>query len=56
MNNENIQVYNKLIDFLDANIETNKNICFGVVYNHFRLDLISEADFIYIMTHYFIND
>lgn len=47
--------YNNLIEFLDTNIFNNKSLCFGVVYSNFKTNLINEEDFLYIMTHYFLN-
>ncbi len=51
-----IKNYNNLIDFLEVNIFNNKALCFGVVYSNFKTNLIIEEDFLYIMTHYFLNN
>lgn len=51
-----IKSYNNLIEFLDTNIFNNKILCFGVVYSNFKTNLINEEDFLYIMTHYFLNN
>lgn len=50
-----VKNYNNLIEFLDTNI-FNKDLCFGVVYSNFKTNLINEEDFLYIMTHYFLNN
>lgn len=57
MTNEEKQVknYNNLIDFLETNIIHNQSLCFGVVYNNFKTKQINEEDFLFIMTHYFLD-
>lgn len=51
-----IKSYNNLIDFLEVNIFSGKQLCFGVVYSNFKLKQITEEDFLYIISNYFLND